>query len=68
MTCNWTYLQISICWFVMWMYNSLECMGTDHKESTGVFRRPKQRWSIKQNLNPQQRTQAAKRSVVLFVH
>jgi len=50
------------------MYNTLECMGTDHKESTGVFRRPKQRWSIKQNLNRQQRTQAAKRSVVLFVH
>jgi len=58
----------SLYWFVMWVCDSLYCVDTAHKKSTGIFRRPKQRWSVKQNLNPQQRKQATKRWVVIFVH
>lgn len=37
---------------------------TEHIKFPGVLRHPKERWPMKQKLNPQQLTQVAKRSFV----
>ena len=74
----YVYIFVTTCWWKIIYKFAFDCVscecvtvltrGTEHKKSPGLRRHPKQRWSMKRNLNPQQRTQAAKRSVVLFMH